>query len=119
MPDDGFFGAALRAAVAAGAVPQSRIDDMVLRMLTPMYALGLFADPPTPGRNLTAPALSDAHDALARDLAQASITLLKNDGGLLPVAAAAVRTVAVFGDDGTIAGGGSGSVVLMGPENTT
>ena len=32
MPDNSFFGANLSAAIAAGAVPQSRLDDMVLRM---------------------------------------------------------------------------------------
>ena len=33
-------------AVKSGAVPQSRIDDMVRRMLIPMYALGLMDNPP-------------------------------------------------------------------------
>ena len=81
-----------------------------------MFALNLFdtqagpAPGADPNRTIFTYARSPAHDALARDLAQASITLLKNDG-LLPIAAAAVRTVAVFGDEGTIAGGGSGSVV--------
>ena len=81
-----------------------------------MYALNLMdtqagpAPGADPNRTIFTYARSPAHDALARDLAQASITLLKNDG-LLPVAAAAVRTVAVFGDDSTVAGGGSGSVV--------
>ncbi len=57
MPDASFFGSALEAAVAAGTVPQSRIDDMVMRMLTPMFgALGLgcsrvalaLSSPPSP-----------------------------------------------------------------------
>ena len=110
MPDDSFFGAALQAAVAAGTVPQSRVDDMVLRMLTPMYALGLFADPPTPARNLSSPALSPAHNELARNLAMGSITLLKNAGGLLPLNPAGVRSVLVLGDTDTVHGDGSGGV---------
>jgi beta-glucosidase len=91
MPDNSYFGPALAAAVAAGTLPMSRLDDMVLRMLTPMYALNLFATQagPAPGadptRNTSTYARSPAHDALALTLAQASITLLKNDG-LLPAA---------------------------------
>ena len=111
MPDAGYFGAALEAAVAAGTVPQSRIDDMVLRMLTPMYALGLFADPPTPSRNLSAPAMSPEHNALARTLAMHSIALLKNEGGLLPLNPAALGSVVVLGDATTVHGDGSGGVV--------
>ena len=110
MPDDGFFGKALQDAVSSGAVPQSRIDDMVLRMLTPMYALGLFADPPTSDRNLSAPALSPERDELARNLAMGSITLLKNSAGLLPVNPASVTSVAIFGDTNTVHGDGSGGV---------
>lgn len=39
-------------------------------------------DPPTADRNLNANATSDAHNALARELAEQSIVLLKNDGWL-------------------------------------
>jgi beta-glucosidase len=112
MPDDGFFGKALQDAVAAGTVPQSRVDDMVLRMLTAMFALNLWetaADPKE--RNTSSYARSPEHDALALEIAQRSITLLKNEGGLLPVAPASLSTVAVFGDTDTVSGGGSGSVV--------
>ena len=113
MPDNSYFGAALAAAVAAGTLPMSRLDDMVLRMLTPMYALNLFADPPNPAlRNTSSPARTPAHDALARKLAQGSITLLKNNG-LLPVSPEQLTgaSVAIFGDTDTVSGGGSGSVV--------
>ena len=112
MPDAGYFGKALEAAVAAGNVSQSRIDDMVLRMLTPMFALNLFetaADPTQ--RNTSSYARSPEHDALALRLAQNSITLLQNKGSMLPIPPASLRTVAVFGDEDTISGGGSGSVV--------
>lgn len=80
-----------------------------------MFALNLFdtqagsAPGADPNRTVATYARSPAHDALARDLAQASITLLKNDG-LLPVAPANIKKVAVFGDENTAAGGGSGHV---------
>jgi hypothetical protein len=112
MPDASFFGSKLEDAVAAGTVPQSRVDDMVLRMLTVMFALNLFdtaADPAA--RNTSSYARSPEHDALALRLAKESITLLKNEGGLLPIVPASLKTVAVFGDEGTVHGGGSGQVV--------
>ena len=37
-----FFGAPLKAAVLNGSVPVAAIDKKVLRILTPMYAIGLF-----------------------------------------------------------------------------
>ncbi len=40
MPDNSFFGEALAQAVANGQVPESRIDDMVLRILTSLFAVG-------------------------------------------------------------------------------
>jgi beta-glucosidase len=112
MPDNTFFGPALAEAVANGTVPESRIDDMVMRMLTPMYALGLFSNPPTPDRNIQANASSAAHNDLARRLAEKSITLLKNSNNLLPLDPTAVKSVAVLGDVTTVTGGGSGGVVL-------
>jgi hypothetical protein len=112
MPDASFFGQKLQDAVAAGTVPMSRIDDMVTRMLTVMFALNLFdtaADPSQ--RNTSSYARSPEHDALALRLAKESITLLQNKGGLLPIVPASLKTVAVFGDEGTVHGGGSGQVV--------
>ena len=112
MPDASFFGQKLQDAVAAGTVPQSRVDDMVTRMLTVMFALNLFdtaADPSQ--RNTSSYARSPGHDALALRLAKESITLLQNRGGLLPIVPAGLRTVAVFGDESTVHGGGSGQVV--------
>ena len=41
MPGDQFFGNTLAEAVQNGSVPQSRVDDMVYRMLVTFYALGL------------------------------------------------------------------------------
>ena len=40
MPSDTFFGAPLAQAVSAGQVPQSRLDDMVTRILTGLYQAG-------------------------------------------------------------------------------
>jgi beta-glucosidase len=45
MPDATFFGDALAKAIANGQVPQSRLDDMVLRILTAMYMVGIMDTP--------------------------------------------------------------------------
>lgn len=42
MPDDTYFGDALRAALLKGEVSIDRINDMVYRILLPMFAIGLF-----------------------------------------------------------------------------
>jgi beta-glucosidase len=111
MPDSAYFGAALAAAVRAGTVPTARIDDLALRVLTPMYAYGLFANPPNLAvRNISAPATTPAHASLARQLAEASAVLLKNDGKALPLDPGALKAIGVFGDATTVTGGGSGGV---------
>ena len=111
MPDNSYFGPALVAAVKAGTVTQATIDLKVTRILTAMFALNLMAVGNSPLRNTSAPANPPEHATLARELAEKSIVLLQNDGGLLPFPAQSARNVAVFGDVDTVAGGGSGQVV--------
>jgi beta-glucosidase len=82
-----------------GQVPQSVLDDKALRVLTSMYAAGIFDAPPCPGCNMDANVTTDAHAALARTLAAAGTVLLQNTGGLLPIAAPRVRSILVVGDD--------------------
>ncbi|MFZ6029102.1 MAG: glycoside hydrolase family 3 C-terminal domain-containing protein [Chloroflexota bacterium] len=53
------------------------------------------------------------HQALARRLAEEAITLLKNDGGILPIDPAKIKTIAVIGPNAAqavIEGGGSSHV---------
>jgi len=113
MPDASYFGANLATAVNNGQVPQSRVDDMVVRMLTAMYAGGLFDNPQTGDLNVNVQ--SAEHTTLARTLAEAGTVLLKNTGGILPIDTTKVRKIAVIGDDGQdhviATGGGSGGVV--------
>jgi beta-glucosidase len=76
----------LKAAVTQNAVPMSRVDDAVTRILRVKCELGLF-DPSYTGqadRTLTAQVGSGEHRAVARDAVRKSLTLLKNDG-LLPL----------------------------------
>ncbi|MFD9438088.1 glycoside hydrolase family 3 N-terminal domain-containing protein [Streptomyces sp. NPDC060006] len=88
--DDGFTH--LQEAVERGLVDESVLDAAVARVLRLKFRLGLFeqrgpaAPPPARGRG------RDLSTALAR----AAVTLLHNDGGLLPVPAGVSR-IAVLG----------------------
>ena len=114
-----YYGAALAAAVASGAVPAPALDDMATRVLTAVFATTDAADaPPDPARNLTANATSPAHAALARALAVAGTVLLRNDdaGGTrapqLPHDATTLCRVVLVGSAAAlVAGGGSGAVL--------
>ncbi|MEU2616205.1 glycoside hydrolase family 3 N-terminal domain-containing protein [Micromonospora sp. NPDC007271] len=79
------FLSTLRAEVQNGHVPMSRIDDANRRILTKKFELGLFERPYT-DRSWTPTVGSAAHRALARQVVRESQVLLKNSGGVLPLA---------------------------------
>jgi beta-glucosidase len=81
----------LRAAVNAGQIPMTRIDDAVSRILTQKFTLGLFEHPLT-DRSYTATVGSAAHRELARQAVRESQVLLRNTNGVLPIS----RTAKVF-----------------------
>jgi beta-glucosidase len=88
----------LAAMVKSGAVDIRLVDDAVRRVLRVKFALGLFDDPyrysdAARERNVLA---TPEHVAASRDVARKSIVLLKNEGGLLPLAKTA-KTIAVIG----------------------
>jgi beta-glucosidase len=88
-----FAGAmSLREAVATGVLPESRIDDLVLRRLVPGFRIGTFDHPATASHE--DPSTPEAR-ALAAQMIQAGAVLLKNDGAL-PLAEA-TRQIAVIG----------------------
>jgi beta-glucosidase len=77
-------------------VPDEKLDDMVRRILTAMFSVGIFDYPNTGDPN--AVVTSAAHRALAADVAAAGTVLLKNDAGALPLGAD-VQSIAVIGYD--------------------
>ncbi|MGI5322310.1 beta-glucosidase family protein [Actinomadura nitritigenes] len=93
--DPGKWGANLKAAVTSGTVPESRLDDMVRRIVTPMFHLGLFEHPPVPGSTSTVATTSQSL-ATAKQIAQEGSVLLKNSGNLLPLTSSA-KKIAVIG----------------------
>lgn len=78
------FTRTLEDEVAAGRIPQSRIDDAVSRILTQKFELGLFEKPYADTSNLKKIGSAE-HRAVAREAAAKSQVLLKNDGGVLPL----------------------------------
>jgi beta-glucosidase len=126
-----FGNNSLANAIKTGTVQSSTLDKMVLNMLTPMIALGLADDPPpnpnpfsatTPRNTHYEHAQSAAHDALAMQLAEKSIVLLKNEDDsqgnpaplplLNPSTSIETLNVAVYGDNITVHGTGSGGVAM-------
>src|SRR4051812_44011634 len=85
-PGSANFGAKLVAAVEAGDVPMSRLNDMVRRQLRPMIGLGLFEHPADLARFD-----EHAHGQIARRVAQEGTVLLKNDRRALPFGRAVRR----------------------------
>jgi beta-glucosidase len=75
----------LRAAVQSGQIPMSRIDDANRRILTKKIELGLF-EHPYAERTYASTVGSTAHRTLARQAVRKSQVLLKNAGGVLPLA---------------------------------
>ena len=111
QPDNQYFGS-LAQAISSGQVPQSRLDDMVQRVLRAMYAAGLFDFPAS-----ITPIDTAADQAIAQDAEEQGAVLLKNANGQLPLNAAAVKSIAIVGshaDIGVLSGGGSAQVTPTG-----
>ncbi|MBN1171016.1 MAG: glycoside hydrolase family 3 C-terminal domain-containing protein [Micromonosporaceae bacterium] len=82
-----------------GLVTESDIDAAVRRILTIRFRLGEF-DPAdqNPYAAIDETVInSPGHQALARRAARQAVVLLKNEGASLPLAASAIRSIAVLG----------------------
>jgi len=111
QPDNRWLGT-LGQALQTGAVPQSRLDDMVHRILRAMYEVGLFDHPAT-----ITPIDTATDQAIAQTVEEQGAVLLKNSGGQLPLNASAIKSIAVIGshaDIGVLSGGGSAQVIPTG-----
>jgi beta-glucosidase len=115
MPGAAFFGDQLRQAVASGQVTQATLDTMVSRVLTQMFAFGLFDKAKTGSTG--AVVTTAAHKATARQIAEEGTVLLKNSG-VLPLSTSTTKKIAVIGTDGgagvASVGGGSATVTSSG-----
>ncbi|MBW7884101.1 MAG: glycoside hydrolase family 3 C-terminal domain-containing protein [Caldilineaceae bacterium] len=85
LPSIDCFKQPLIDAVAQGELPEALIDRSVRRMLAMKFAFGLFENPYVAPDGVAAILDSADQRALAHQLAQKSIVLLKNAQGLLPL----------------------------------
>lgn len=113
-----FFGGNVTRAINNGSLAETRVDDMIIRIMMPYFALGQDKDFPTvdPSSadlntfsprstwsrefNLTGPSSRDVrgnHAQLIRKHGAAGTVLLKNTNGALPLKAP--KNIAVFGND--------------------
>jgi beta-glucosidase-like glycosyl hydrolase len=103
----------VQAALTAGTLNQATLNAAVARILTQMFAFGLFDNPAT--GSLSNTVTSAVHQQTALQLGEEGTVLLKNNG-ILPLNPnpTTKQSIAVIGTDGgaavELAGGGSGGV---------
>jgi beta-glucosidase len=122
-PGSIYWGENLANAISNGSVPQSRLDDMVTRVLAGWYLVGQDKDHPpvafsswdggAASVNVTTP----AHGDLARTIARDSIVLLKNAKKALPLKKPA--SLAVIGSDAIVNPNGANACPDRGCNNGT
>ena len=79
------YGQVLAKAVKSGKASEADLDRSVRRVLRDKFALGLFDNPYVPEEPIKIETVAKEGDELSQRLAAESVTLLKNDQGLLPL----------------------------------
>jgi len=109
-----YYGNLLFEAITNWQIDEAFINEAARRMLRLILQSGKLegkASRPAGAGRVNTP----EHQALARELAEEAITLLKNDGNVLPLKAEALHAIAVIGpnaaEDFLISGGGSARVI--------
>jgi beta-glucosidase len=99
------YGRALVRAVENGLLSEAQLDESVRRVLRDKFALGLFDTPYVAEDPVEIRQVAGEGGELSRRLADESVTLIKNDGGLLPLGRD-VAKIAVIGPhaDSTMVG---------------
>ncbi|MGP8243064.1 MAG: glycoside hydrolase family 3 C-terminal domain-containing protein [Bryobacteraceae bacterium] len=107
--EEGLFAAKdLKPAIESGKLPMSVVDDMLIRRFRTMMELGVYDKP------ATLQPIPEKQDGMeARRMAEQGMVLLKNQGGMLPLHADALHSIALIGPYAVAAstgGGGSSQV---------
>ncbi|CAG8370383.1 unnamed protein product [Penicillium salamii] len=117
-----FWGQNLVQAISNGSVPQSRLDDMVTRILAAWYLLDQDQGYPDvafsswDGGKATVDVTAD-HGALVRTVARDSIVLLKNEDETLPLQKP--QSLAIIGSDAAVNPDGPNACTDRGCNNGT
>ncbi|MEK7413859.1 MAG: glycoside hydrolase family 3 C-terminal domain-containing protein, partial [Planctomycetota bacterium] len=110
MPGPAKFTKGLAAAVDSWQIDEAVIDRSVSRILRMLLRSGRMGGA---AAKRTGCINTPAHERLARELAEESIVLLKNDRGLLPLQLHGVKSIAVLGPNANelqLSGGGSSEI---------
>jgi len=100
QPDSNYFDS-LNFAVQSGEVPQSRLDDMVHRILRAMFAAGVIDYPAT-----VQPIDAAGDAAIAQEIEEQGAVLLKNNGALpLSPSLSSIAVIGSHADIGVLSGG--------------
>lgn len=84
-PDTKAALAAVREAVASGRIPRARLDEAVARVLSEKERLGLFSRRSPPPGAVPSTVGTRAHRALEAEIARRSLTLVREEPGVLPL----------------------------------
>ncbi|MCC6792306.1 MAG: glycoside hydrolase family 3 C-terminal domain-containing protein [Thermomicrobiales bacterium] len=87
----------LPAALERGDIDEATIDASLRRVLNIKQQLGLFDNPFVDEERARAVLSDPAHRVVAREAAERSAVLLRNEGDLLPLDPGSVRSIAVIG----------------------
>lgn len=121
-PGSIFWGPNLTKAIQAGQVPESRLNDMVTRILAAWYLLGQDQGYPPVAFNSFSGGQANVdvtadHKQVARAVARDSIVLLKNAGKILPLKKPA--SLAIIGADAIVNPAGPNACSDRGCDNGT
>lgn len=83
--------------LAQGELDEAVLNDAVRRVLTAKFRMGLFESPYADLSQAAAVLAEPAHRAAARDAAERSFVLLRNEGGALPLDPDKLGSIAVIG----------------------
>ncbi len=110
LPDDKYFGEALKKAVENNEVSESELDEKLIRRFSTMMKFGVWYK--TPQRK-SIPAINAT---LSKDLSESGMVLLKNEKSILPLRIDKIHSIGLIGPYSRIAstgGGGSSHVKPM------
>jgi beta-glucosidase len=85
LPSTDCYGDPIRQALESGEIDIAAVDESVRRGLRIKFLLGLFESPFVDENTVAEVFDTPAQRAVAREIAQKSIVLLKNSGGILPL----------------------------------
>jgi len=92
LPTGKHFGASLKQAIETKQLPESALDDMLVRRFTKMIEMGWFSPQHKPS-----PIAVAADGALSRNIAEQSMVLLKNEDHILPLNRKQIHTLTLAG----------------------